>query len=149
MQIDWVGKFTAAAGCAIYDGGTWPAEYNGDYFTTEPTMMRAVECNGCARLGESPRAYDTIPPVLPNKKRRRMKTHRPASPLGGPKYRFPLGLRRGRYAKSQSASIPNALTASSSLGGIDRNLLKFGGLSSGNQDQASARSDVGRKSGAQ
>ncbi|HYR57563.1 MAG TPA: PVC-type heme-binding CxxCH protein, partial [Chthoniobacteraceae bacterium] len=38
VQIDWVGSFTAAAGCAIYDGGTWPAEYNGDYFCTEPTI---------------------------------------------------------------------------------------------------------------
>jgi putative membrane-bound dehydrogenase-like protein len=38
VQIDRVGDFTAAAGCAIYDGGSWPAEYNGDYFTTEPTI---------------------------------------------------------------------------------------------------------------
>jgi len=38
VQIDFVGSFTATAGCAIYDGGTWPAEYNGDYFTTEPTI---------------------------------------------------------------------------------------------------------------
>jgi putative membrane-bound dehydrogenase-like protein len=37
-QIDHVGDFTAAAGCVIYDGGSWPAEYNGDYFTTEPTI---------------------------------------------------------------------------------------------------------------
>ncbi len=37
-QIDWVGSFTAAAGCAIYDGGTWPASWNGSYFTTEPTI---------------------------------------------------------------------------------------------------------------
>ncbi len=37
-QIDWVGSFTAAAGCVIYDGGSWPAEYNGDYFCTEPTI---------------------------------------------------------------------------------------------------------------
>lgn len=37
-QIDWVGSFTAAAGTVIYDGGTWPEEYNGDYFTTEPTI---------------------------------------------------------------------------------------------------------------
>lgn len=37
-QIDHVGSFTAAAGCAIYDGGAWPAEYDGDYFTTEPTI---------------------------------------------------------------------------------------------------------------
>jgi putative membrane-bound dehydrogenase-like protein len=38
VQIDRVGDFTAAAGCVIYDGGAWPAEYNGDYFTTEPTI---------------------------------------------------------------------------------------------------------------
>jgi putative heme-binding domain-containing protein len=38
VQIDWVGSFTAAAGCVVYDGGTWPAEYKGDYFTTEPTI---------------------------------------------------------------------------------------------------------------
>ncbi len=38
VQIDWVGSFTAAAGCVVYDGGTWPAEYNGDYFCTEPTI---------------------------------------------------------------------------------------------------------------
>ncbi len=37
-QIDWVGSFTAAAGCVIYDGGSWPEEYKGDYFTTEPTI---------------------------------------------------------------------------------------------------------------
>jgi putative membrane-bound dehydrogenase-like protein len=37
-QIDLVGSFTASAGCAMYDGGTWPEEYNGDYFTTEPTI---------------------------------------------------------------------------------------------------------------
>ena len=38
VQIDRVGDFTAAAGCVIYDGGAWPAEYKGDYFTTEPTI---------------------------------------------------------------------------------------------------------------
>ncbi|MES2709132.1 MAG: PVC-type heme-binding CxxCH protein [Verrucomicrobiota bacterium] len=38
VQIDWVGSFTATAGTVIYDGGSWPAEYNGDYFTTEPTI---------------------------------------------------------------------------------------------------------------
>jgi putative membrane-bound dehydrogenase-like protein len=38
VQIDLVGSFTAAAGCVIYDGGAWPAEYNGDYFCTEPTI---------------------------------------------------------------------------------------------------------------
>ncbi len=38
VQIDFVGSFTATAGCAIYDGGSWPVEYNGDYFTTEPTI---------------------------------------------------------------------------------------------------------------
>ncbi len=37
-QIDRIGDFTAGAGCAVYDGGSWPAEYNGDYFVTEPTI---------------------------------------------------------------------------------------------------------------
>ena len=38
VQIDLVGKFTAAAGCAIYEGGAWPAEWRYGYFTTEPTI---------------------------------------------------------------------------------------------------------------
>lgn len=38
VQIDWVGLFTAAAGTVIYDGGTWPSEWNYNYFTTEPTI---------------------------------------------------------------------------------------------------------------
>src|SRR3954449_1781320 len=38
----------------------------------KPTMMRAVECNGCDRVGERPSAYDATPPALPNKKRRRL-----------------------------------------------------------------------------
>ena len=38
VQIDQVGRFTAAAGCAIYEGGAWPAKWNYSYFTTEPTL---------------------------------------------------------------------------------------------------------------
>jgi len=38
VQIDWVGQFTAAAGTVIYDGGSWPSEWNYNYFTTEPTI---------------------------------------------------------------------------------------------------------------
>lgn len=38
VQIDLVGKFTASAGCAIYEGGAWPSEWNYNYFTTEPTI---------------------------------------------------------------------------------------------------------------
>ncbi|MEY4938888.1 MAG: hypothetical protein RIQ93_623 [Verrucomicrobiota bacterium] len=38
VQIDQVGRFTAAAGCAIYEGGAWPARWNYSYFTTEPTL---------------------------------------------------------------------------------------------------------------
>ena len=41
VQIDLVGKFTAAAGCAIYEGGAWPSEWNYSYFTTEPTISIA------------------------------------------------------------------------------------------------------------
>jgi putative membrane-bound dehydrogenase-like protein len=50
VQIDLVGYFTAAAGCAIYDGGSWPSEWNYNYFTTEPTINivhhEIVEPNG-------------------------------------------------------------------------------------------------------
>ncbi|HTO03443.1 MAG TPA: c-type cytochrome, partial [Opitutus sp.] len=38
VQIDQVGRFTAAAGCAIYEGGAWPAKWNYSYFTGEPTI---------------------------------------------------------------------------------------------------------------
>ena len=38
VQIDQVGHFTAAAGCAIYDGRAWPAPWYYSYFTTEPTI---------------------------------------------------------------------------------------------------------------
>ena len=38
VQIDWVGFFTAAAGCCIYNGGTWPDRYNGSHFCSETTM---------------------------------------------------------------------------------------------------------------
>src|SRR5438045_5659632 len=38
VQIDWVGKFTAAAGSCIYNGGAWPEKFNGSHFVTEPTV---------------------------------------------------------------------------------------------------------------
>ena len=38
VQIDLVGQFTAAAGCAIYDGGAWPEAWRYSYFTGEPTL---------------------------------------------------------------------------------------------------------------
>ena len=37
-QIDKVGSYTAAAGCAIYEGGAWPEKWNYSYFTGEPTI---------------------------------------------------------------------------------------------------------------
>ena len=37
-QIDWVGSYTAAAGCAVYEGGAWPEKWNRSYFTGEPTI---------------------------------------------------------------------------------------------------------------
>lgn len=37
-QIDFIGGFTAASGCAIYDGGAWPAEYDGRVYVAEPTV---------------------------------------------------------------------------------------------------------------
>ncbi|MDZ4288645.1 MAG: PVC-type heme-binding CxxCH protein, partial [Prosthecobacter sp.] len=38
VQIDLVGEFTAAAGCAVYEGGAWPEKWNYSYFTGEPTI---------------------------------------------------------------------------------------------------------------
>lgn len=38
VQIDQVGRYTAGAGCVIYEGGAWPEKWNHDYFTTEPTL---------------------------------------------------------------------------------------------------------------
>ncbi len=38
VQIDLVGSYTAAAGCAIYEGGAWPDRWNYSYFTGEPTI---------------------------------------------------------------------------------------------------------------
>lgn len=38
VQIDQVGSYTAAAGCAIYEGGAWPDKWSYGYFTTEPTL---------------------------------------------------------------------------------------------------------------
>ncbi len=41
VQIDWVGAWTAAAGSTIYDGGAWPARWQGpswSFFLHEPTV---------------------------------------------------------------------------------------------------------------
>jgi putative membrane-bound dehydrogenase-like protein len=52
VQIDWVGSFTAAAGAVIYDGGSWPADYDGDYFTTECTI-NVIHHTRLSRQGSS------------------------------------------------------------------------------------------------
>ena len=38
VQIDQVGRYTAGAGCVIYEGGAWPEKWNHSYFTSEPTL---------------------------------------------------------------------------------------------------------------
>ncbi len=38
VQIDWVGMFTAAAGCCFYNGGAWPERWNNNLFIHEPTV---------------------------------------------------------------------------------------------------------------
>lgn len=35
---DVIGSFTAACGCAVYEGGAWPDEWKLGYFTAEPTV---------------------------------------------------------------------------------------------------------------
>jgi len=62
VQIDWVGSFTAAAGCVIYDGGAWPAKWNYSYFTTEPTINllhhEFVKSTGVSYAGEKETARE-------------------------------------------------------------------------------------------
>jgi len=38
MQIDHVGGYSAACSSLVYEGGAWPAEYNGMIFCTEPIL---------------------------------------------------------------------------------------------------------------
>ncbi|MES2657772.1 MAG: PVC-type heme-binding CxxCH protein [Verrucomicrobiota bacterium] len=38
MQIDQVGRYSAACATAIYEGGAWPKEYDGKIFTSEPIL---------------------------------------------------------------------------------------------------------------
>src|SRR5262252_7820792 len=38
----------------------------------KPTRMRAVECNGCDRVDETPNTYEAMPPALPTRKCRRL-----------------------------------------------------------------------------
>ena len=38
VQIDQVGRYTAGAGCVIYEGGAWPDKWHYTYFTSEPTL---------------------------------------------------------------------------------------------------------------
>ena len=64
VQIDLVGYFTAAAGCAIYGGGSWPSEWNYSYFTTEPTINiihhQVVEPNGVSFKAHKTREAEFI-----------------------------------------------------------------------------------------
>ena len=64
VQIDLVGYFTAAAGTAIYGGGTWPEEWNYSYFTTEPTINiihhQVVEPNGVTYKAHKTREAEFI-----------------------------------------------------------------------------------------
>jgi putative membrane-bound dehydrogenase-like protein len=38
MQIDQVGRYSAACSVAVYEGGAWPEEYNGKIFMSEPIL---------------------------------------------------------------------------------------------------------------
>ncbi len=38
MQIDQVGRYSAACATAVYEGGAWPKEYDGKIFTSEPIL---------------------------------------------------------------------------------------------------------------
>ena len=38
MQIDQVGRYSAACSTMVYEGGAWPKEYDGKIFVTEPIL---------------------------------------------------------------------------------------------------------------
>jgi putative membrane-bound dehydrogenase-like protein len=64
VQIDWVGMFTAAAGCCIYNGGAWPDKWNGQHFCSETTMSlvhnEILRPNGVTYVaGKEPGREDT------------------------------------------------------------------------------------------
>ena len=51
----------------------------------KPTRMRAVECNGCDKVVERPKAYEATPAALLTKKRRRLSlVTRRASDIAAP-----------------------------------------------------------------
>lgn len=64
VQIDQVGRFTASAGCAVYAGGAWPAEWDNSYFTTEPTINlihhEIIKPNGATYAAEKVREAEFI-----------------------------------------------------------------------------------------
>lgn len=56
MQIDQVGRYTAACSVNVYEGGAWPKEYDGKIFTTEPILdivhYEALKPDGPSYKGE-------------------------------------------------------------------------------------------------
>jgi putative membrane-bound dehydrogenase-like protein len=64
VQIDVVGGFTAAAGCLIYGGGAWPAEFTGNHFVSEPTVniihRDTLHLAGSSYRGEKPREAEFL-----------------------------------------------------------------------------------------
>jgi putative membrane-bound dehydrogenase-like protein len=56
MQIDQVGRYTAACSTAVYEGGAWPKEFNGKMFLTEPILdiihQEALKPEGPTYKGE-------------------------------------------------------------------------------------------------
>lgn len=64
VQIDCVGGFTAAAGLAIYNGGAWPDEWNGNSFVSEPTInlvhRDVIKPNGVTYIASKAREAEVI-----------------------------------------------------------------------------------------
>ena len=56
MQIDQVGRYSAACSTAVYEGGAWPKEYDGKIFTSEPILdtihFEALKLDGPVFKGE-------------------------------------------------------------------------------------------------
>lgn len=49
-QIDQVGRYSAACSTAVYEGGAWPKDYNGQIFITEP-ILDIIHCEKITQDG--------------------------------------------------------------------------------------------------
>ena len=118
VQIDLVGQFTAAAGCAVYDGGAWPDKWRYSYFTGEPTLnivhQQFVRTDGVSYTTEKeagrrgdrvhPQHRSLVPPDRdPCRSRRRALRRRLLQPGGDPQRHARSAARTGERRRASGS----------------------------------------------